>query len=113
MVNYFCQRSVVSLGVLALMATTALQATAADKSLETEYEEVALAEIASGLNKPWAVAFLPVERYLVTEREGRLVLVDGHEVTAISGTPEVKATNQGGCWMWCYTPTIKTMAGFT
>lgn len=37
--------------------------------------------IASGLDHPWSIAFLPDGRYLVTERSGRLLLVDAESDT--------------------------------
>ena len=51
-----------------------------------------------GLSHPWGLAFLPDGRALVTERPGRLRLVDldrGSSVV-VSGTPEVVARGQGG-----------------
>lgn len=54
--------------------------------------------IASGLTHPWAVAFLPQGRFLVTERPGRMRVIeaDGRLGPALSGLPEVAAQGQGG-----------------
>ena len=54
--------------------------------------------VASGLQHPWAVAFLPDGRFLVTERPGRLRVVnaDGQVQPAVQGLPEVAAGGQGG-----------------
>ena len=54
--------------------------------------------VASGLQNPWAVAFLPDGRFLVTERPGRLRVVnaDGQVQPAVQGLPEVAAGGQGG-----------------
>ena len=54
--------------------------------------------VASGLQNPWAIAFLPDGRFLVTERPGRLRVVDpaGKLGKAIEGLPEVAAGGQGG-----------------
>ncbi len=54
--------------------------------------------VASGLQHPWAVAFLPDGRFLVTERPGRLRVVDsaGRLGKAIEGVPDVAAGGQGG-----------------
>ena len=54
--------------------------------------------VASGLQNPWAVAFLPDGRFLVTERPGRLRVVnaDGQVQPAVQGLPDVAAGGQGG-----------------
>lgn len=54
--------------------------------------------VASGLQHPWAVAFLPDGGFLVTERPGRLRVVnaDGQVQPAVQGLPEVAAGGQGG-----------------
>ena len=54
--------------------------------------------VASGLQNPWAVAFLPDGKFLVTERPGRLRLIDaaGNIGKAIDGLPDVAAGGQGG-----------------
>ena len=54
--------------------------------------------VATGLDKPWAVAFLPDGRFLVTERAGRMRVVeaDGSVGQPLQGVPEVVARGQGG-----------------
>lgn len=54
--------------------------------------------VASGLENPWGLAFLPDGRMLVTERPGRLRLVeaDGKLSRPINGVPGVMARGQGG-----------------
>jgi glucose/arabinose dehydrogenase len=54
--------------------------------------------VARGLEHPWALAFLPDGRMLVTEKAGRLRLVDstGRVSPAIAGVPAVVAMGQGG-----------------
>ncbi len=54
--------------------------------------------VATGLQNPWAVAFLPEGRFLVTERPGRMRVVeaDGTLGAPLSGLPAVAAGGQGG-----------------
>jgi glucose/arabinose dehydrogenase len=57
-----------------------------------------LVTVASGLEHPWGMAFLPDGRVLVTERPGRLRIIgrDGRVGDPIEGVPAVDATGQGG-----------------
>jgi glucose/arabinose dehydrogenase len=54
--------------------------------------------VARGLEHPWALEFLPDGRMLVTERPGRLRLVDrsGRISGPLAGVPEVEVGGQGG-----------------
>lgn len=54
--------------------------------------------VASGLQHPWAVAFLPEGRFLVSERVGdfRVIEANGKMGTALGGVPKVAARGQGG-----------------
>ncbi|MBT9474731.1 MAG: PQQ-dependent sugar dehydrogenase [Polaromonas sp.] len=54
--------------------------------------------VAAGLQNPWALAFLPDGRFLVTERPGRLRVVgmDGKSGAPVTGLPEIAAGGQGG-----------------
>ncbi|MCG6137552.1 MAG: PQQ-dependent sugar dehydrogenase [Nostoc sp. LLA-1] len=62
----------------------------------SQYQDIRVVEIAGGLEHPWAVAILPDGRFLVTERPGRLNIVDKGKVIQVSGVPKVNAENQGG-----------------
>jgi glucose/arabinose dehydrogenase len=56
-------------------------------------------EIASGFNKPWAIAFLPDGRFLVTEKPtGKLYIVTkaGEKSKPVAGLPKVDGRDQGG-----------------
>ncbi|HYK04764.1 MAG TPA: PQQ-dependent sugar dehydrogenase [Thermoanaerobaculia bacterium] len=55
-------------------------------------------DVVRGLEHPWGMAFLPDGRLLVTERPGRLRVVDknGKLSAAVKGVPRVLAQGQGG-----------------
>jgi len=59
---------------------------------------IILETVAKGLDHPWALAFLPDGRLLVTERPGRMRIVanEGKISPAIAGVPKVFASGQGG-----------------
>jgi glucose/arabinose dehydrogenase len=54
--------------------------------------------VASGLEHPWSVAFLPQGRFLVTERPGRMRVIeaDGRLGAPLAGLPDIAAAGQGG-----------------
>ncbi|AOS43849.1 Soluble aldose sugar dehydrogenase YliI precursor [Lacunisphaera limnophila] len=54
--------------------------------------------VATGLSTPWSIAFLPGDRVLVTEKTGRLRVIEGGRLLpqAIKGTPAVRDDGQGG-----------------
>lgn len=62
----------------------------------TEYQDIRVSEVAGPFENPWAVEFLPDGRKLVTERPGRLQLVEDGDSTEVDGLPELTAQNQGG-----------------
>jgi glucose/arabinose dehydrogenase len=71
------------------------QTRAPEVSADVAYEVVTVAE---GLDKPWAIAFLPDGRMLVTEKPGRLRIITaaGEVSEPVTGLPEVDARGQGG-----------------
>lgn len=81
----------VALSVWAALACLALVSAAQAQGVRSE-------PVATGLQNPWAVAFLPEGRYLVTERPGRMRVVEanGQLGAPLAGLPAVAAGGQGG-----------------
>ena len=73
-----------------------------------QLSRVKIEEVASGLEVPWSLAFLPDGRMLVTERVGRLryVAPDGALSAPIQGVPAVHAQGQGGLLDVALSPTF-------
>ena len=65
---------------------------------ESEEHAFRVVEVASGLDHPWGLAFLPDGRLLVTERPGRLRTVTAGRLDPepVAGVPRVYASGQGG-----------------
>lgn len=62
----------------------------------TPYEGV---KITGSLDKPWGIVSMPDGRFLITEKKGRMVIVDpvsGQVSERITGIPEVDSRGQGG-----------------
>jgi glucose/arabinose dehydrogenase len=67
------------------------------QTIQSSAGPIAVETVARGLDRPWALAFLPDGRMLVTEKQGRLQLVTREGKTArIDGVPQVRASGQGG-----------------
>ena len=87
------------LSVLSLrVAPAALVIAASLLAPQAHAQEVRADTVAWGLQNPWALAFLPDGRFLVTERAGRLRLLaaDGKALATVAGLPEIAAGGQGG-----------------
>ncbi|WP_323762958.1 PQQ-dependent sugar dehydrogenase [Maricaulis sp.] len=65
---------------------------------ETEQADFRVETIAGGLAFPWSVAFLPDGDMLVSEREGRLRLIEDGILRAapVAGLPDILVEGQGG-----------------
>jgi glucose/arabinose dehydrogenase len=65
--------------------------------------------LADSLEHPWAVASLPDGGFLISERPGRLVLIDAkRQRRVISGLPAVHASGQGGLLDVALSPAFAT-----
>lgn len=55
-------------------------------------------EVVTSFDEPWALTFLPDGRMLVTEKKGRLYIVesDGQKSSPVGGVPDVDYGGQGG-----------------
>lgn len=65
-------------------------------TVESEEATFRVVRMVDSLEHAWAVDWLPDGRALITERPGRLLVVDGDSTTVLSGVPEVWAQGQGG-----------------
>ena len=85
------------LGLAALMAGAA-PAAIAQETVRSKAADFRIVEVATDLEHPWGLAFLPDGRMLVTERPGRLRIVgaDGSLSAPLTGLPEIYDSGQGG-----------------
>lgn len=85
---------------LASLSLLALSSHAfAQDIVESEQADFIVEIVAGGLEYPWSIAFLPSGEMLVTEREGRLRIIDadGLRDTPVSGLPDdLVVERQGG-----------------
>lgn len=85
------------LGLAALMAGAA-PAAIAQETVRSKAADFRIVEVATDLEHPWGLAFLPDGRMLVTERPGQLRIVgaDGSLSAPLTGLPEIYDSGQGG-----------------
>src|SRR5688572_2817247 len=81
--------------VAALLLASPVQAQQVFKS---DLGNIRVETVVSGLSNPWALAFLPDGRMLVTERGGhmRIATREGKLSPPLDGVPKVFSQNQGG-----------------
>src|SRR6185312_7012418 len=81
----------IAAGLLATSSASAqtFKSSAGDLKIET---------VVGGLSHPWALAFLPDNRMLVTERPGRMRIAtpDGRLSAPLAGVPKVVSGGQSG-----------------
>ncbi|HKK56099.1 PQQ-dependent sugar dehydrogenase [Marinobacter sp.] len=88
-----CPRLILGL-IFVLLPATALSA----QTFSSDRAELQLETVAEGLEHPWSLAFLPDGSQLVTERPGRLRLIDNGQLRPepIAGLPDLVVSGQGG-----------------
>jgi glucose/arabinose dehydrogenase len=82
-------------GAVAVVATAAA---AAPQTYSSSAGPLVVETFATGIANPWALAFLPDGRLVVTERAGRMRIIgkDGKHSPPLAGLPQVAARGQGG-----------------
>jgi aldose sugar dehydrogenase len=79
-------------------ALLALPPAAQAQTFKSAAGDLKVETVVGGLSHPWALAFLPDGRMLVTERPGRMRIAtpDGKLSGPLQGVPKVYASGQGG-----------------
>ncbi len=101
------------LGLL-LVGQTVAQADVVHRE-SSEAGPVVVEELASGLGVIWGMEFLGDSELMITEREGRVRLLDldNGELTDIEGLPEIRSGGQGGLLDVASTPEAPDWFYFT
>ncbi len=82
---------------LVVVMLSALGAAALAETFPSSAGPLRVEEVAGGFEHPWAFAFLPDGRILVTERPGSMRLIDNGEASPpLQGVPDVWNAGQGG-----------------
>jgi glucose/arabinose dehydrogenase len=98
----FCASTLFAVSVPVLAATA--------RDMQSEQGTLELTPIATGLEHPWSLAFLPDRQgMLVTERPGnlRVVTAEGKLSAPLNGVPKVWAKGQGGLLDVALSPDFK------
>jgi glucose/arabinose dehydrogenase len=85
----------IAAGMLALLGTAAA---GAPQTFHSSAGTISVTTVASHLAHPWSLAFLPDGRMLVTERPGRMRILDknGRASPPLAGVPKVFVRSQAG-----------------
>lgn len=91
-------RSLAPMALILALFTLPAGPSLAQQRFPSSAGELVVETVASGLENPWGLAFLPDGRMLVTERPGRLRLVtqQGQISRPLTGVPNVTGRGQGG-----------------
>jgi aldose sugar dehydrogenase len=96
-----------------------------DAVIKSEKQTVKLDVVAKDLETPWGIAFLPDGRLLITERPGRLRILDKGKLSPpVTGTPTVWVRQDGGLFDvevhpdyakngWIYLSFSEVLPGYT
>jgi aldose sugar dehydrogenase len=97
------KRSSLAIGVggtifAVVLALTLVNGQTGPQTIRTEEHAFRVVQIVAGLEHPWGLAFLPDGRMLVTERPGRLRVIQAGQLEPepVAGVPQVVARGQGG-----------------
>jgi glucose/arabinose dehydrogenase len=96
-----------------ILALSAVIATACSASTAPAQDAAAAAKpftetVMADFDSPWAMTFLPDGQLLVTEKDGRILLVsaDAKEITTLATIPGVDSAGQGGLMDVVLSPTF-------
>jgi len=98
-----------ALSMTAVLAASCSVLAVQAQSMDTSAGKLTASVVAEGLDHPWALAFVPDGRFIVTERTGRLLVIGADGSTSeITGVPRVAARGQGGLLDVALAPDFET-----
>jgi glucose/arabinose dehydrogenase len=88
--------SITLLGLLTFLTILVACSGGSENRVEASFAKTVT--LTSTLSQPWGIAFLPDNRILITEKGGRMVILDsdGQNGQPVSGVPPVASAGQGG-----------------